>query len=65
MVHTKKLLPLIQIKDIGRVRARKLYNAGYKSAMQIANTTHAQLTKVIGPGIAEKVLDHLNHLQNG
>jgi len=61
----KELLPLIQIRDIGRVRARKLYNAGYKSAAQIANTTHAQLTKVIGPGIAEKVLDHLNHLQNG
>ncbi len=61
----KELLPLIQIKDIGRVRARKLYNAGYHSAKQIANTTHAELTKVIGPGIAEKVLDHLNHLQNG
>ncbi len=61
----KELLPLIQIRDIGRVRARKLYNAGYKNAMQIANTTHAQLAKVIGPGIAEKILDHLNHLQNG
>ncbi|CAD6492078.1 MAG: ATP-dependent DNA helicase Hel308 [Candidatus Argoarchaeum ethanivorans] len=60
----RELLPLIQIKDIGRVRARKLYNAGYKSAIQIANTTHAELTKVIGPGIAEKVLSHLNHLQN-
>ncbi len=60
----KELLPLIQIKDIGRVRARKLYNAGYHSAAQIANTTHAELTKVIGPGIAEKVLDYLNHLQN-
>ncbi|RZN15931.1 MAG: ATP-dependent DNA helicase [Methanosarcinales archaeon] len=60
----RELLPLIQIRDIGRVRARKLYNAGYKSAIQIADTTHAELTKVIGPGIAEKVLNHLNHPQN-
>lgn len=53
----EELLPLVSLKGIGRVRARNIYNAGYKTLQEIKNATIEDLTKVpgIGKGIAEDI----------
>ena len=53
----KELIELVSIKDIGRVRARALYNAGFKS---IDDLRHAPINKLaripkIGSSIAKKI----------
>jgi helicase len=56
-----ELLPLIALRNIGRVRARKLYNAGYHTPEKLKNATHAQIAAVIGEKTAEKLLIELHH----
>jgi len=55
----KELLPIIKIKGIGRVRARKLYNAGYKDIEAIRKAEFKALTDIIGPKIAANTLRQL------
>ena len=55
----KELLPIIKIKGIGRVRARKLYNAGYKDIEAIRMAEFKALTDIIGPKIAANTLKQL------
>jgi len=49
----KELLPLVMIEDIGRVRARALYQHGYKTPRDLKKATYEELLKV--PGIGEKL----------
>jgi helicase len=53
----EELLPLVGLKGIGRVRARNLFNAGYKGAKEIRRADVEALEKVpaIGRGIAEDI----------
>ncbi len=55
----KELLPIIKIKGIGRVRARKLYNAGYKDIEAIRKAEFKALADIIGPKIADNTLKQL------
>ncbi len=55
----KELLPIIKIKGIGRVRARKLYNAGYKDIEAIRMAEFKALADIIGPKIAANTLRQL------
>lgn len=55
----KELLPIIKIKGIGRVRARKLYNAGYKDIEAIRKAKFKALADIIGPKIAANTLRQL------
>ena len=55
----KELLPLIRIKDVGRVRARKMFNAGIKGVEDIKNTKLEVLAKLVGQKIAEKLKERL------
>ncbi len=54
-----ELLELIRIRYIGRVRARKLYNAGIRTPEDILRN-RAKVESVIGRGISEKVFSQLN-----
>jgi helicase len=52
-----ELVPLVQIKDIGRARARSLYSAGIHlphDLIAIAETQLASIPK-IGPKLAKKL----------
>lgn len=58
----EELLELVSIRNIGRVRARKLFNAGIRTKEDIiANAP--KVAKIIGAKIAEKVLREINSLK--
>ncbi|PIN99635.1 hypothetical protein COT72_05140 [archaeon CG10_big_fil_rev_8_21_14_0_10_43_11] len=50
-----QLLPLVQYAGIGRVRARTLYDAGIRTAVQIKSVPLPDLERLLGPKIATKL----------
>jgi len=55
----EELIPLVRLQQIGRIRARKLYNAGLKTISDLRKTPLDSLTKIIGPKIAEIIKKQL------
>ena len=57
----RELIPLVSLPMIGRAKARKLYNAGYKSVHDLATADPKELLKVegIGPKTVKAVMDFL------
>jgi helicase len=53
------LLSLIDLKGIGRVRARKLYQAGYTNLDRLREANLDDIAEIIGQKIAEKVMEQL------
>ncbi|MDH7597453.1 MAG: ATP-dependent DNA helicase [Methanothrix sp.] len=53
------LLQLLELKGIGRVRARKLYQAGYRSLEDLKAADKTTLSEILGPKIAERVISQL------
>jgi helicase len=51
----RELLPLVNLKGIGRIRGRRLYSAGFKSASALKKASVDELGKILGPGIALRV----------
>jgi len=56
----EELLPLIRLKDIGRVRARILWNAGLRRLSVIRKTPESKLTSLLGPAIAKSLKKQLS-----
>ena len=59
----EELLDLVSIRNIGRVRARKLYNAGIRCKEDII-ANKSKIGRIIGEKIAEKVLRELDSLKS-
>jgi helicase len=55
----EELLPLVSVKGIGRVRARKLFDAGVISPEKIKTKGLKELSKILGEKTAENVLKEL------
>ncbi len=55
----RELLPLIRLRGIGRVRARRLFNNGITSPEDILKHKKEELTMILGQGIADQVLEQL------
>lgn len=53
------LLGLLDLKGVGRVRARRLHRAGYTSLDKLREAKAAEIAEVVGPKIAEKVMAQL------
>jgi helicase len=53
------LLPLVRLKSIGRVRARKLSTSGFKTVASLRKAPMETLTKIVGPGVAYKIKEQL------
>ncbi len=53
----EELFPLMKMEQIGRVRARELYEAGYQKPKEVENATKRELEQISGIGdkIASKV----------
>ena len=54
-----ELLDLIQIRGIGRVRARKLYNAGFRDMQALRAAKQDVIARIIGAKIAIKILKQI------
>ncbi len=58
---SKELMDLIELEGVGRVRARKLYEAGYKNRAALKNADLAAVAAVpaIGEKVAARILSQL------
>ncbi|MCW4049502.1 MAG: helix-hairpin-helix domain-containing protein, partial [Candidatus Bathyarchaeota archaeon] len=58
---SKKLLPLVRLKGIGRVRAQVLYNSGLTSVAELKRADLRQLTALplIGPRLAKTIKEQV------
>jgi helicase len=59
----EELLPLVQLRYIGRVRARALHKKGFKGVGALKNASLFELSQILGPKIAEKIKDQLGQKQ--
>ncbi|NHJ05283.1 MAG: ATP-dependent DNA helicase [Candidatus Heimdallarchaeota archaeon] len=57
----KELLPLVKLRGIGRVRARLLYNHGYKSIVSLRKAEPRELARIptIGPEIVRSIKEQV------
>lgn len=54
-----ELMDLLDIRSIGRVRARKLYEAGFRSTADLAGASPEQVAALVGPKIAERIFKQI------
>jgi helicase len=55
----RDLLALLELKGIGRVRARKLYQEGYTSLDKLKVADPARIGRILGPKVAKRVMIQL------
>lgn len=55
----EELLPLLKLKGIGRVRARKLFRAGHKTVADLARIDFVSLATLLGKALAHSVKEQL------
>jgi helicase len=55
----RELLPLVRLRGIGRVRARRLFNNGITSVELLQAAGIDTISKIIGQGIAEQLFAQL------
>lgn len=55
----QELLPLLQFKQVGRVRARILYNAGITSTKDIKKAQAERLAQLVGPKLATSLKEEV------
>jgi helicase len=53
------LIPLIRLRSVGRVRARRLYAAGFKTVASLRKAPLDTLSKLVGPKIAYNIKEQL------
>ncbi|MCX5657489.1 MAG: restriction endonuclease subunit R, partial [Candidatus Omnitrophica bacterium] len=51
----EELLDLVMLKDIGRKRARRLFNAGFKNITSMRQATDKQLAEILGPSLGMSI----------
>jgi len=50
-----ELIPLVKLRGIGRIRARRLYSAGLKNVLKLRSVKLDELSRILGKATAEKV----------
>lgn len=55
----EELIPLVRLKQIGRVRARKLFNAGLKKISDLKKIPLSSLQRIVGPKVAATIKKQL------
>src|SRR3989344_3817082 len=56
----EELLPLVRLKGIGRVRARRLWNAGMKTILSLKKTPVETLSLILGEAVAKEVKEQIS-----
>jgi helicase len=54
-----ELMELLDIRSIGRVRSRKLYEAGFRSMADLAGAAPEKVAALLGPKIAERIFKQI------
>jgi helicase len=60
----EELIPLLQVKNIGKVRARALYSAGIRNIGDVKRAGMPKLSSLIGSRTAERVLAELGVIKS-
>ncbi|MCS7106390.1 MAG: DEAD/DEAH box helicase, partial [Candidatus Aenigmarchaeota archaeon] len=55
----EELIPLVRLKQVGRIRARKLFNSGIKSLKELKKVSIEKLSSIVGPNVAKTIKDQL------
>ncbi len=55
----EELLSLVKIRNIGRARARKLFEAGFTTIRDVRKASFSELADILGEGIAKSVKNQL------
>lgn len=55
----KELLPLLKLKGVGRVRARRLYDSGMKTPAALRKADHQSLARIVGRATATSIKDQV------
>ena len=55
----RELLDLVQLKNVGRVRGRKLFDAGFQSRKDVKNAQFETIATLLGPAVATDVFEQL------
>jgi len=61
----RELLPLVRLRGIGRVRARRLFNNGIQTPDAIREAGVAEVTRILGRGITEQIYEQLKGKRDG
>jgi helicase len=61
----EELIPLVRLKQVGRIRARKLFNAGIKSLADLRKASIERISAIVGPNIAKIIKDQLEGKEEG
>ncbi|MCX8190308.1 MAG: DEAD/DEAH box helicase [Candidatus Diapherotrites archaeon] len=59
----EELIPLVQLRGIGRVRARKLYRNGIRSISDLKKAHASDIAKIIGEKVALNIKSQLGKLE--
>lgn len=54
-----ELMDLLDIRGIGRMRARKLYEAGFRSSAELAGADPVKVAALLGPKIADRIFKQI------
>ena len=60
----RELIPLVRIRNIGRVRARRLYNNGFTSPEKILTAGEDQIIPILGQGVTSQIFRDLKGLSD-
>ena len=60
----RELLPLVKIRNIGRVRARRLFNSGITSQEDLQAAGFDRVAQILGKGIADQLFNSIKRQSN-
>lgn len=55
----EELFPLVRLKQVGRIRARKMFRSGIKSLEDLRKTPVERLSHIVGASVAKTIKDQL------
>jgi helicase len=61
----EELIPLVRLRQIGRIRARRLYDAGLKRVANLRRVSLRRLAEIVGPKIAALIKEQLGEVKPG
>ncbi len=56
----EELLPLIKLREVGRVRARMLFNRGFSGLEELRKAPVTSLSQIVGPNLAKNIKRQLS-----